>query len=377
MISALLFTWFFVALLFTINALRRPVSPGHGLAPLWLPGMIVSELAGVFFITRAVAAGIFLILGGADLAIGRIGLALFALSEAGLLVIIRRAAVSSREMGLPPTVSGFLKVWDREPSSETIERDVPYFGELTLNMHRRPEVDAAPTLIYLHPGSWMRGRPGRQARPLIHRLVEDGWVVLDIRYPLSPLATFPDHLIGVKRAIAWAKSAGVQSGIDADRIVIAGGSAGAHLAALAALTPDLTSLQPGFEDVDASVIGCVSLYGIFDLFNRNNTRYDWPFVAKYVMKATKSESPALYELGTPLDQVNPDAPPFHVLHGEYDSVVLAAESRYFVKALESVGNRVTYTKVKGAQHGFDGISGLRARAVAGLCADWLNDLVAR
>jgi acetyl esterase/lipase len=377
MISALFFTWFSVALLWTINALRRPVPPGHGLAPLWLPGMIVSELAGVFFITRAAAAGIFLILGGADLTIGRIGFVLFILSELGLLVVIQRAAVSAREMGLRPTISGFFKLRDRKPSWETIEYGVPYSGELTLNAHRRSDVDSAPTLVYMHPGSWMRGRPGRQARPLIHRLVEDGWVVLDIRYPLSPLATFPDHLIGVKRAIAWAKSVGAGWGVDPDRIVVAGGSAGAHLAALVALTPNLTSLQPGFEGVDLSVIGCVPFYGIFDLFNRNNTRYDWPFVARYVMKATKAESPALYELGSPLDLVNPDAPPFHVLHGEYDSVVLAAESRHFVTALESAGNRVTYTEVKGAQHGFDGLNGLRARAVAGLCADWLNDLVAR
>jgi acetyl esterase/lipase len=210
---------------------------------------------------------------------------------------------------------------------------------------------------------------------LIHRLVEDGWVVLDVRYPLSPAATFPDHLIGVKKAIAWAKTTGAALGIDAGRIVIAGGSAGAHLAALAALTPNRKSLQPGFESVNVGVVGCVPFYGIFDLLNRNNTRYNWPFVAKYVMKATKEESPDLYELGSPLDLVNPDAPPFHVFHGEFDSVVLPAESWFLVAALKSEGNRVTYTEVKAAQHGFDGINGLRAKAVAATCADWLNELV--
>ena len=47
------FTWFFAATLWTVNALRRPVPPGRGLAPLWLPGMIVSELAPGLLVVRA------------------------------------------------------------------------------------------------------------------------------------------------------------------------------------------------------------------------------------------------------------------------------------------------------------------------------------
>lgn len=339
--------------------------------------MIVSELAGLFFITRAATAAIFLLLGGADLIVGKIGLGLFVLSELGLAVIIRRAIDAGRKLHFPVTVLGLLDVRDRTPSWEKTEHEVPYAEGLTLNLHRRFGVHKAPTLLYLHPGSWMRGRPGRQSRALIHRLVDDGWVVLDAQYPLSPKATFPEHLIGVKRAIAWAKSGGTEVGVDPERVVVAGGSAGAHLAALAALTPGNESLQPGFEQADVGVIGCIPFYGIFDLFNRNRTRYDWPFVARYVMKASKSEKPDLYELGSPLDVVAAGAPPFHVVHGEFDSVVLPDESRHFVTALESHGNEVVYTEVGGAQHGFDGLNGLRAKAVAALCANWLNDLVSR
>ena len=196
--------------------------------------------------------------------------------------------------------------------------------------------------------------------------------MLDIRYPLSPDATFPEHLIGVKRAIAWAKDTGSRElGIDPNRVVISGGSSGAHLAALAALTSDNRSLQPGFEDADTSVIACLPFYGIYDLLVRNPTRYDWPFIAQYVMKSRPSEDPHLYELGSPIDQVHPDAPSFLVVHGEFDSIVLPAESEHFVAALETAGVENRYFEVPGAQHGFDAIQSLRTRAVAAMCVDWL------
>ena len=196
--------------------------------------------------------------------------------------------------------------------------------------------------------------------------------MLDIRYPLSPAATFPEHLVGVKRAIAWAKAEGGRLGVDPTRVAVAGGSSGAHLAALAALTSHRADLQPGFEHADVSVVACVAFYGIYDLLIRNPTRYDWPFIARYVMKAERHENPDLYSLGSPIDQVTPSAPPFLLVHGSFDSIVLPAESRYFEEALADAGVDVTYHEVFAAQHGFDAIASLRTRAVAGLCVDWLT-----
>jgi acetyl esterase/lipase len=161
--------------------------------------------------------------------------------------------------------------------------------------------------------------------------------------------------------------------VDPGRVVIAGASSGAHLAALAALTWDHPDLEP---IGDVTVAGCLPFYGIYDLLVRNATRYDWPFVARHVMKAVPSTHPELYRLGSPLDQVRSDAPPLLVVHGEFDSIVLAEESRHFVEALRSGGADAGYHEVHGAQHGFDAISSLRSRAVAGMCVSWLEGLVA-
>ncbi|MFZ0014668.1 MAG: alpha/beta hydrolase [Acidimicrobiia bacterium] len=371
MISAIFFTWFFAACVWTVNALRRPVPPGRRLPPLWLPGMIVSELAPLYFVARAVIAAGFLAVGAAELGIGRAGVVLFGLSEVGLMVVMGRTFRGARATGHAPPWWSLVRLVDSLPEDVEHTKEVQYWDDLTLDILAKPGSLRAPTLIYVHPGSWMRGRPGRQARAMMHRLADLGWVVLDIRYPLSPIATFPDHLIGVKRAIAWAKSDGQGFGVDPNRVSVSGGSSGAHLAALAALTSSNPDLQPGFETADTSVVACVPFYGIYDLLVRNPTRYDWPFVARHVLKTRPDVDRDLYHLGSPIDQVHVGAPPFFVLHGEFDSIVLPAESEHFVTALRDGGVDATYFEVPGAQHGFDAIASLRTRAVAAMCVDWL------
>ena len=73
-------------------------------------------------------------------------------------------------------------------------------------------------------------------------------------------AKWPDHISDVKRAIGWVKRNIEQYGGDAGHIVIAGGSAGGHLASLAALTPNFPAFQPGFEDSDTTVQVSLELY---------------------------------------------------------------------------------------------------------------------
>lgn len=333
--------------------------------------MLISELAPLYFVARGLIAWLFVALGALSNPVGQAGLALFAFSELGLVVLMIRTVRSARQTGHSPPVLTVAKVYESRPRHVEHHPEVHYWNDLTLDVYSRQGISSAPTLVYVHPGSWMRGRPGRQARSLFYRLADQGWVILDIRYPLSPAATFPDHIIGVNRAIAWAKSEGGAYGVDPGRVVISGGSSGAHLAALAALTWDEPGLQPGFESADTSVIACLPFYGIYDLLVRNPTRYDWPFIARHVMKARVEDRPDLYRLGSPIDQVRPDAPPFLVVHGEFDSIVLPSESRHFVNALDDAGAPVDYHEVHGAQHGFDAVASLRTRAVASLCVDWL------
>jgi acetyl esterase/lipase len=113
-------------------------------------------------------------------------------------------------------------------------------------------------------------------------LANHGWVGLNADYRLSPRATFPDHVVDVKRALAWVRDNAGEYGADPGFVCITGGSAGGHLCALAALTADDPELQPGFDDVDTSVAAAVPFYGVYDLTDPETIYY--PELRRWVLE---------------------------------------------------------------------------------------------
>ena len=151
--SALFFTWFFAATLWTVNALRRPVPPGRRFPPMWLAGMVVSELAPWLLMVRALIAWGFMVLGGLDVTIGRLGLGLFVVSEIGLLPLMARTLRSSSEAGGAASLIGLFRIGSRLPSGVVKTADLPYAAELTLDVYRRPDTIRCPHVDLCHiPG---------------------------------------------------------------------------------------------------------------------------------------------------------------------------------------------------------------------------------
>jgi acetyl esterase/lipase len=227
-----------------------------------------------------------------------------------------------------------------------------------LDVYRpRERSGLCPTLLQIHGGGWTIGRKDQQALPLMNRLASDGWVCVAANYRLSPRATFPDHLIDVKRALAWIRTEGVRHGVDPDFVVVTGGSAGGHLAALLALTANDPRYQPGFEAVDTSVAACVPFYGVYDFLDRHGARGSAsmvPFLERVVMKCSPTTERARWDEASPIARVHEGAPPFFVIHGTHDALAYVEEARHFVAALRAVSrNPVLYAELPGAQHAFD------------------------
>lgn len=119
-------------------------------------------------------------------------------------------------------------------------------------------------LIQVPGGGWaINGKRG-QAYPLMGRTVELGWICVSIDYSKSPRRARPAHIVDVKRAIAWVHDNIADYGGDPDFIAVTGGSAGAHLASLAALTANDAKLQPGFERADTTVQAAAPYCGVYD-----------------------------------------------------------------------------------------------------------------
>lgn len=215
-----------------------------------------------------------------------------------------------------------------------------------------------PVLLQIHGSGWMVTNKNMHALPLMYHMASQGWLVVAINYRLSPAARFPAHLIDVKRAIAWLRENIASYGGDPDFIAVTGGSAGGHLASLAALTPNRQNLQPGFEAADSSVNAVVPIYARYDFLDRdhaNNMHAAFiKFVTRYIMPGSPEEVPDVWELASPVAQVCADAPPFFVIHGSHDSLIPVEIARAFVKRMRTVAKEtVAYAELPGLQHGFD------------------------
>ncbi|MBS4727230.1 alpha/beta hydrolase [Mycobacterium sp. SM1] len=242
-----------------------------------------------------------------------------------------------------------------------------------------PSERPAPVLVQVPGGGWaVNGKRG-QAYPLMSRLVERGWICVSIDYRRSPRAAWPAHIVDVKRAIAWVRDNIAGYGGDPGFIAITGGSAGAHLASLAALTANDSRLQPGFEDADTTVQAAVPLYGVYDLTSAAAMHEVMlPFLEHFVMQTRYPDDPELFRAASPITHAHRGAPPFFVLHGRSDSVIPSAQARAFCAALRAAGAAVVcYAELPNAHHAFDTVATARSRLTAGAVADFLGVVYGR
>jgi acetyl esterase/lipase len=357
------------------NAARPVVDPTRRYSPLWLPAMVVAELAPFWLLLHVAALGSGLALGGWKYTIGRIGAALLGTATVLVCWLVVRSLIGVRR--LRPLVDG--RVRPALGAARLIGRPVPTpagVGEqhevewrrgLTLDLigpTRPPSI--GPVLVYVHGGGWTGGDPQRQARDLYHALALDGWTTIAVRYPFTPHVTVEHQIEVVRDAVRWARTELGVHGVNASHVVVAGGSAGGHLAAMAALTT---------ERPDELVDACVGIYGVYDLANRNRTRAPWAKIRREVMLASVDEAPDRYRELSPLDRIHAGSPPMLIVHGTCDTLVPIGEGRQFAAALRDAGRPVEFVPVYGAQHAFDALSSITSRTSAAVIRTWLRRTV--
>jgi acetyl esterase/lipase len=356
-------------------------------------GWVVGELAGQLAALSIVGFAVFAYFGGLRGSLGSIALILDILVVVGLLVLLLVGFLSRSTVrralenipGFPITLSAtnHRPLWGRWwrvaravplPSRDLeVIKNIPYLDD-SVKAHRLDVIKStittanAPVMLYIHGGAWVLGDKREQGKPMLFELAARGWVCVTANYRLSPKATWPEHIVDVKAALAWVKENIGAYGGDPDFVVISGGSAGGHLAALAGLSANDPAFQPGFEDADTSVAACVPIYGVLDMTAQKKIggRYGAGLrilLEKQVMKTTIADNRELFEASSPLHRVHADAPPFLVLHGTHDTLVPVAVPRAFVPALREVSAEpVGYIELPLAQHAFDVLASPRCSA---------------
>ena len=379
--------YFFLALLSAYCVLTAIVQARriYWLVPVYfLSAWLCGELALIHLVWQLVVTALLALTGGFSDPLAQTGLGIFALSWLGLVYLhcqamdapnhlrpaLRKSLGENYRADIPLErqhvlsddilTRHWLKPFHFKRDEVHVDANIPYADggkRNLLDIYRPQESRGFPVLLQVHGGAWMIGEKEQQGKPLMYHMAQRGWLCVAINYRLSPKAAFPAHIIDVKKAIAWIKDHIRDYGGNPDFIAITGGSAGGHLSSLAALTPNRTDWQPGFESANTSLQAAVPLYGVFDFLDRNGIRPEMSMddmLADRVMQCSQSDDPELWDAASPLSHVSANAPPMMVIQGTHDSLVWVEEARAFVSALRSVSRQpVAYAELPGAQHAFE------------------------
>jgi acetyl esterase/lipase len=252
-------------------------------------------------------------------------------------------------------------------------RNIDYVGDgrhrhkLDILVRRADPPVGAPVLVYIHGGAWVMGDKREQGIPMMQELAARGWVCVAVNYRLSPKATWPDHVVDCKRALAWVREHIAEYGGGPAFLAVSGGSAGGHLCALVALTPNEPEWQPGFEDADTSVDACIPFYGVHDVTGDPEASGFYGeglanLLQKKVMKHTVLDDLEAFERASPDRRITEVAPPMFVVQGANDTLVPPVVARRFVERLRAASQSpVAYVELPCAQHAFDILVSIRSR----------------
>ena len=260
------------------------------------------------------------------------------------------------------------------PGGITALADVPFstpvgYRPVTLDLYHKPGAGPKPLIIYVHGGGWVAGNT-RAAGALqdfpaaLAKLAGEGFVVASLEYRLAAEAPHPAQLQDVRAAIRFLKANAIRYGIDSQRIALWGGSAGGHLAALAATSCQDTSFdpapragQPALPAGDTCVQAAAIWYGVFDFapILARQTQPGAPAAENQLLRCTPATCPPDRVANvSPATFFSQQSPPFLLIHGNDDRTVPVEQSHLAEAKLKALGVPVTAIYIPAVDHSFIG-----------------------
>ena len=285
-------------------------------------------------------------------------------------------------------------------ASQTVYKDIEFAQAptvdggtktLRINIWKGAGDGPQPVVLFVHGGAWESGdnnldrNSSEQIRALMS-LRDKGVTVAAATYRFSREAIFPAQIHDVKAAVRYLKANATTYGIDPDRIMTMGESAGAQLALLAAVSNGEEAMEGnigGHPDFDSNVIGCLDCYGMTDFLTLASDLYARPDLGRTdeqvyeLVEAPNSsrsrlfgltteecnlgtvtahpdrfpEQYALVKAGSPLYHVTSDDPPVLIINGQKDIRVASAQAIKMYQALYDAGVEAELLLNDRAPHG--------------------------
>jgi acetyl esterase/lipase len=255
---------------------------------------------------------------------------------------------------VPPPCRPFslaAAVVPRNPAPVALET-MQYADGLSLDFYRAAggaDGSPRPCVVVIHGGSWVSGNrlDGGTTRWLNDWLAGLGYAVASIDYRLSPEFKWPAQRDDLLAAIRFLRDHAGALGIDHDRLVLLGRSAGGQMATAAAYT----QVIPG-------VRGIIDIYGPTDFARTwyvatQPRSLDHRYNLELFLGGSLEEARAAYQSASGATLVTPRAPPTLILQGELDINVFAEQSEMLDRKLAAGGVPHALVSLPWAGHAFD------------------------
>jgi acetyl esterase/lipase len=230
----------------------------------------------------------------------------------------------------------------------TYARAGGWFGLLDLYVPRSAK-SPVPVVIYFHGGGWEGGTKAEASTALLP-FIREGFAAANVEYRLSDIATAPAAAQDAACAMNWVVAHAAEYGIDARRIVLAGVSAGGHLALLVAMADSSAHLDADCPVPGAHAAAVVNYYGVAYLPALLRVPDARGFTERWIGPGEGADERA--RRMSPLTWVRQNGPAVLSIHGDHDELVPYDQSVRLHAALRDAGVPNLLYTVRGGGHGF-------------------------
>ena len=216
-------------------------------------------------------------------------------------------------------------------------------GKLDIYVQRTPrQAGPVPVVIFIHGGGWVQGTKEGSVMQGVLPYVALGYSVVNVEYRLANVSLAPAAIEDCRCALRWVVAHAKDYNFDVGRIVVAGASAGGHLALTTGMIPASAGFDRSCYTVDEPhVAAIVNFFGITDIAdlldgpNKKPFPESWPYTVQWL--GNQPNRAEIAKAASPLTYVRAGVPPTISIHGDADPLVPYTHSVRLQEALQKAG----------------------------------------
>jgi acetyl esterase/lipase len=269
-------------------------------------------------------------------------------------VALTSAAVSAQ---LSPTADWAVRIQNQYLVAPNVTYLTATGYESKLDIYRRRDTNTPqPTLVFYHGGGWVVGTK-ESALMSIMPWLEMGWNVVNVEYRMARVAPAPGAVEDAACALRFVVGRAKDYGIDTNKIVVSGESAGGHLALATGMIPQSAGFTDicagggfnGFENAVPKVAAIVNWYGITDVVDMLSGANARSYAVQWVGGGKNRED--LAKSVSPLTYVRSGLPPILSIQGDADPIVPYSQNVKLHEMLTKAGVMNELYTIPGGGHG--------------------------